>query len=85
MCLIVPADIFLKSMYSTFAQFSFPRASWRCFDDLCSCVLMSPMSFMKPRCVYLSLAFLALFCVALSLREVVAPVPEIQDELNQKE
>ena len=36
MCLIVPADIFLKSMYSTFAQFSFLRASWRCFDDPCS-------------------------------------------------
>ena len=33
MCLIVPADIFLKSMYSTFAQFSFLRASWRCLDD----------------------------------------------------
>ena len=32
MCLIVPADIFLKSMYSTFAQFSFLRASSRCFE-----------------------------------------------------
>ena len=36
MCLIVPADIFLKSMYSTFAQFNSPRAYWRCFDDPCS-------------------------------------------------
>ena len=101
MCLIVPADIFLKSMYSTFAQFNSPRAYWRCFDDPCSgqivleinpdvyifvILIVQSGGYCLSLCILFlpGLAFLALLRVALSLREVVTPVPEKQDEFNEK-